>query len=515
MSGNNMDQRSTPLSAECNQTSLDHITSLERSLCSNFVCCGTQLPDLHALLEHFEEDHIMVLAPNGKPIYPPEGLRAAPLQPALSSSENTPSSSRSSSVLSSPNSTTSPLSPSSPRSASLSDLPRQSSSSFANQKPCLPAGPVYTPFTPNLPVDPACPYPDSTEAYILQEPIYDFSHDYYPTLASPICHITSDEDDDMSDSCADDSPTSPIPTYVYGLDKAQPIGQIPKAMRGNTAEKAHISMIDGIKHAIKSSSSAASSKSNKAKHKFSNANRIPHSKRRDRAYRCPVNKHFPRPRCTKSYLNPNGLKYHMEKGTCKIEDEFELGESEERKANYSSAAPTHSSLPSPSTALTSAAHLPVGITPNNAPGTRTPNLPNPEAGPSTSSLGEVQAHGGNFYYLPQRHPLPDTSGDSQAHAQSLYQNAPTPMVVGEPLRQVMPRQPQHQYTYPPVYPRGFVTSPGVPGGYVHAPHPQYPNRGISMQTETIARSALDDDNDMQISYSAPPPPAIAVSSYCQ
>ncbi|KIM40747.1 hypothetical protein M413DRAFT_167243 [Hebeloma cylindrosporum] len=34
---------------------IDRITSLERTVCSNFACCGAQLPDLHALLEHFEE----------------------------------------------------------------------------------------------------------------------------------------------------------------------------------------------------------------------------------------------------------------------------------------------------------------------------------------------------------------------------------------------------------------------------------------------------------------------------
>ncbi|KAG6901438.1 hypothetical protein C0995_012068 [Termitomyces sp. Mi166 len=38
------------------------------------------------------------------------------------------------------------------------------------------------------------------------------------------------------------------------------------------------------------------------------------TRRRSRkAYPCPT------PGCSKSYLNPNGLKYHQEKGTCKIE----------------------------------------------------------------------------------------------------------------------------------------------------------------------------------------------------
>ncbi|ETW83480.1 hypothetical protein HETIRDRAFT_417371 [Heterobasidion irregulare TC 32-1] len=68
-------------------------------------------------------------------------------------------------------------------------------------------------------------------------------------------------------------------------------------------------------------------------------------RKRDRQYRCPVSRppflfpfFFPaclpcsltppaltlacslaqRPGCTKSYLNPNGLKYHVEKGTCEI-----------------------------------------------------------------------------------------------------------------------------------------------------------------------------------------------------
>jgi hypothetical protein len=41
--------------------------------------------------------------------------------------------------------------------------------------------------------------------------------------------------------------------------------------------------------------------------------RVP--KKREKMFRCP------RPGCTKAYLNPNGLKYHVEKGTCKIEAE--------------------------------------------------------------------------------------------------------------------------------------------------------------------------------------------------
>lgn len=46
------------------------------SQCSNFSCCGLALPDLHQLLDHFEEQHVLVIGRNGRPLYP------TPSQPA-------------------------------------------------------------------------------------------------------------------------------------------------------------------------------------------------------------------------------------------------------------------------------------------------------------------------------------------------------------------------------------------------------------------------------------------------
>ncbi|KAF4571667.1 hypothetical protein EYR40_008181 [Pleurotus pulmonarius] len=51
--------------------------------------------------------------------------------------------------------------------------------------------------------------------------------------------------------------------------------------------------------------------------------------RREKAYKCPHTG------CTKSYLNPNGLKYHLEKGTCC----FEVAEPEPSPPPVSSSAP--------------------------------------------------------------------------------------------------------------------------------------------------------------------------------
>ncbi|KAF9037732.1 hypothetical protein BJ165DRAFT_571631 [Panaeolus papilionaceus] len=55
-------------------------------------------------------------------------------------------------------------------------------------------------------------------------------------------------------------------------------------------------------------------------------------RKREKMFKCPT------PRCTKSYLNPNGLKYHLEKGTCKLEGPEEDGEEEGSGSGSTSTA---------------------------------------------------------------------------------------------------------------------------------------------------------------------------------
>ncbi|CAA7269496.1 unnamed protein product [Cyclocybe aegerita] len=305
---------SVDLNADGNQSNIDHITSLERSLCSNFMCCGVRLADFHALLEHFEEDHIMVLAPNGKRIYPPQGLRSAPMHttpPNLAAQQQTPTpgSSRSSSV------TPSEPAPPTPVSASLS-LPAAGPS---KRKSSVAIAPVYTPFTPSLPVDPADPYSDSTDITMAMGEDDAVFAELYPTFSNTeIARMASSElsplpseDEEMSDGSTSaspidiDVPMSPIPTYVYGVDK-QPITEIPKTVRFSKGA------VGGGSRKV---SSASSSKPGKARSRYGSAGGA--VRRREKSFKCPT------PRCTKSYLNPNGLKYHLEKGTCKFDDDSE------------------------------------------------------------------------------------------------------------------------------------------------------------------------------------------------
>ena len=104
-------------------------------------------------------------------------------------------------------------------------------------------------------------------------PLYDFSQDFYPTYPVQLPASHFDDEEDMSEAGINDHPTSPIPTYVYGLDKSHPIAQIPKTARSPT--------LDG---ALRMSVS----KNSKAKNRHINPNQTPISRRREKAYRCPV-----------------------------------------------------------------------------------------------------------------------------------------------------------------------------------------------------------------------------------
>lgn len=105
-------------------------------------------------------------------------------------------------------------------------------------------------------------------------PPYDFSQDFYPTYPVQLPTSHFDDDEDMSEAGFNDHPTSLIPTYVYGLDKSHPIAQIPKTTRSPTLDGA-------LRLSI--------SKNSKAKNRLLNPNNSPTSRRREKAYRCPVN----------------------------------------------------------------------------------------------------------------------------------------------------------------------------------------------------------------------------------
>ncbi|KAI9000496.1 hypothetical protein BD414DRAFT_2487 [Trametes punicea] len=67
-----MSSAHTPLSAENDplfDSFIDSNAYSDQSFCSNFSCCGQTLPDLHRLLDHFEEQHVLPLPADNRPIY--------------------------------------------------------------------------------------------------------------------------------------------------------------------------------------------------------------------------------------------------------------------------------------------------------------------------------------------------------------------------------------------------------------------------------------------------------------
>ncbi len=167
-----------------------------------------------------------------------------------------------------------PLSPQNSSSSVLASKNR----SLANRKSSLAVPPVYTPFTPSLPVDPAYPFPDAAEIVLDQEVDFDFSvhPNYYPPVTPE--PSSSSEDEDMSDaftasSGAITSPSSPTITRSCEFDSKDTSKQVRFVVGGNPKRQ-------DIGRVI------SSWKSNKSKrhHGLSPS----HSKRREKMYRCPV-----------------------------------------------------------------------------------------------------------------------------------------------------------------------------------------------------------------------------------
>ncbi|KAH9847222.1 hypothetical protein C2E23DRAFT_524098 [Lenzites betulinus] len=48
---------------------IDSSAYIDPSFCSNFSCCGQTIPDLHHLLDHFEEEHVLPFPQDNRPLY--------------------------------------------------------------------------------------------------------------------------------------------------------------------------------------------------------------------------------------------------------------------------------------------------------------------------------------------------------------------------------------------------------------------------------------------------------------
>ncbi|KAF8875502.1 hypothetical protein BD779DRAFT_1678207 [Infundibulicybe gibba] len=251
-----------------------YIASLERAFCSNYTCCNTSLRDLHALLDHVDRVH-----PGSTP-----DVDVATSVVDLDLRDYSP--------------TPPPSSPS-----------YSSSSSDTNSYPSSPTSPTPLPLPSDFAFDdytPPSPIPDLELCFRTATSSPSASPDpaaHPPADAWWAAPVDADEYFALSGLPSISAPPVPLPAKkprrVRARDSHSPLSPA----KGKGKNMALVLGPDATPAGGKDTSS------DKDKDKEPKRRR-----EREKAYRCPTLG------CTKSYLNPNGLKYHLEKGTCKIEE---------------------------------------------------------------------------------------------------------------------------------------------------------------------------------------------------
>jgi hypothetical protein len=269
-----------PLS--CSPCSFDFVNpTLERDFCSNFTCCGLRLADLHELLAHLEISHGSFQAPAVDDDF-------APISPMYTISP------------------TSSSPPSTPESSELyvraPDLLSSSSSSSSPSSGSSSPEPLTDVDTPEVMSD--------LEAFV-------------DTESSQPC----------SDSTAiDRNGATPslifLPPSSFSVPIVPSTSQVKKSSdpRQRTSRpRSRLTPLIVTSSSSSSSSSVVIQHYSKSRHIINSHSRShgrgqgqSHARKREKTFKCP------RSGCTKAYLNPNGLKYHVEKGTCKIDTDLDV-----------------------------------------------------------------------------------------------------------------------------------------------------------------------------------------------
>ncbi|EMD31518.1 hypothetical protein CERSUDRAFT_100375 [Gelatoporia subvermispora B] len=258
-------------------------SSLEQELCSNFSCCGLALHDLHSLLEHFEESHVVVLGADGRPLYPSPSPSPSSAF-AHSSTSHPPPSPHASLALNYPH-------PGPP-------APAPADSLLAPALQYAQAASTFRDLT-RLARFPPDASPMSASAR---------SDDSFPALGESIC---------LPPALLTVAPPAPPPALPQidtqvarapGMDS--PVSALDSA-ESDTAERVKAKARRGDKGRNRAERVELVHREGRERKE---RQRTAGGRRRDRekTFVCP------RPGCTKAYLNPNGLKYHLEKGTCTV-----------------------------------------------------------------------------------------------------------------------------------------------------------------------------------------------------
>ncbi|KAK7024383.1 hypothetical protein VNI00_016324 [Paramarasmius palmivorus] len=258
---------------------MNRIASFERSFCSSFFCCDAQLSGFHELLEHIEEAHVIVRNLDGRALYHP---KVGPF-----SDKPTTDHSRSKPQPHAHFEFTFPFPPT-PLTRYSSPDERRAAVAFHEYDGLDYYDHDYTQREPSDHVESLPPSTTPSPA---------------PTIPSSI--PLSSPSSASSDSSSDEEPMSPSPSPVSPTP-IRPIPIMSMTEMSTDASRRRNAITTSHSHKNKVRLEHHGPKMNKRWKNIAN---------RERKYKCPT------PGCIKSYLNANGLKYHLEKGKCDIDSE--------------------------------------------------------------------------------------------------------------------------------------------------------------------------------------------------
>ncbi|KAG2113496.1 uncharacterized protein F5147DRAFT_47681 [Suillus discolor] len=306
-------------------------------LCRNYTCCGLQLDDLHALLQHFEEIHVVVLDPFSHPqfpVVPPLPQYTPNATPSYFSDHHQHPSSYNQGGFDpddmeldvdqgSTPSSNAPSPPDTPLTTPLSSHPSHSFNHFGQSKPASPHLPVsafdtttvhpsrsvhgsaFPPSRNSLPN--VANAPDAFNGYAGYS---DYSSSMPGTVPSP--PASDDLHAPVTPVSDPGSPYGCLPPAVVFSTSNTPVNT-PSASRvpSPTSASRYPAASAASPHSPDFSASSKAFSSQQANQRASTTlSRPASSLLLSKPFRCP------KPNCNKSYKQANGLKYHMTHGSC-------------------------------------------------------------------------------------------------------------------------------------------------------------------------------------------------------
>lgn len=306
----------------------------EDELCRNYTCCGLQIDDLHALVQHFEEYHVVVVDQFGQqrgPVSHPPEQQQHPIRPYP-----TPSQLPDINTQQPPpaynqggfdpddmeldvdqSSTPSPGGPSPPDTPLTTPLSSHPSHSFphlghsgndavsAFDTTTIPTRSIHSHSMAAFPPSRNGPS-NNPEPFNGYAGYSDYSSSMPGTVPSPPA-----SDEQMQNTAASSEPASPYgclpPTLVFSTTNTPT--NTPTASRVPSPSGTSRSSVHSTSQQSKDSSTSSKSSHTTAR-ASTTLSRPASSLLLSKPFRCP------KPNCNKSYKQANGLKYHMTHGSC-------------------------------------------------------------------------------------------------------------------------------------------------------------------------------------------------------